>query len=202
MFTGIVETVGLVETASASELAIRAAIFSTPDRKPKAGDSIAINGVCLTVTQHTGEVVQFDLSTETLRRTNLGALRTGADVNVERALRAGDEIAGHFVLGHIDSVAEVLRCDEEAATIRIEVTIPEEVRGLIVPKGSVCLDGVSLTVGEVKPESFAAYLIPHTVSQTTFRSLQPGRLLNVEADCLARYARGTSEHYSVKMDLP
>jgi len=198
VFTGIVETIGIVEKASSSELRIRSVAFA--ERAPKAGDSIAINGVCLTVTAHDGEHAAFDLSTETIRRTNLGQLRSGAEVNVERALRAGDEIAGHFVLGHVDAVAEILRCEAQEATLRIEVSIPEEVRGLVVPKGSVALDGISLTVGEVKAESFAAYLIPHTISQTTFHSLQPGRLVNVEADCLARYARSASEQYSRKVD--
>jgi len=199
MFAGIVEGVGSVEVGSIPErFAVRSELFVRCQSELKIGDSIAVNGVCLTLVE-LGERAIFDLATETRRRTTLGGLRPGAEVNLELSLRFGDRVDGHFVQGHVDGVSEVLSCSDEGNnTQRVELTLPEEVRGLIVPKGAVALDGVSLTVGEVDPEKFCVYLIPHTKARTNFRDLQPGRLLNVEADAVARYVRGVLEGFGLK----
>ncbi len=195
MFSGIVQFIGTVRAAVSDVIDVQASGLAESSSRIKLGDSIAVNGVCLTVTAHQGDQVSFDISTETRRRTNLGALSSGSEVNIELSLRVGDPIAGHFVLGHVDAVGEVLRREDEGNTIRLVISLPNETRGLIVPKGSVAVDGVSLTVGEVTSESFSVYLVPHTVAATTFQSFAVGRKVNIEADCLARYAQFASQPY-------
>src|SRR5689334_13384089 len=148
MFSGIVESTGVVQSVEKTgRLSVRSDVFAAHGTELKLGDSISVSGVCLTIVALEGDRAEFDLASETLRRTTLGGLRPGAEINLERSLRFGESLDGHLVQGHVDAVAEVLRCEEEGETIRLTVTLPEEVRELIVQKGAVAVDGVSLTVG-------------------------------------------------------
>lgn len=198
MFAGIVEGIGVVgQEESPDRFSVRSELFEREKASLKVGDSVAVNGVCLTIVQLAEQRASFDLASETRRRTTLGGLRPGAEVNLELSLRFGARVDGHFVQGHVDAVSEVLKCEEEGETLRLTLTLPEEVRGLLVRKGAVALDGVSLTIGEVELETFSVYLIPHTKQVTTFKNVQAGRLVNVEADSIARYVRGVIEGFEL-----
>ncbi len=153
----------------------------------KMGDSIAISGVCLTVAAPvTGGAVCFDVISETQARTTLGAKQIGDSVNLELSLRAGDTLGGHFVQGHVDAMATVLDVKMAAADWRITFSLPHDCRGLLVDKGSVTLDGVSMTVAQVTERDFTVAVIPTTLRDTTLGRLQPGATVNVETDILAR----------------
>jgi riboflavin synthase len=155
------------------------------------GASIACSGCCLTAVDLGGDWFAVDASAETLSRTTLGALRPGSRVNLERSLRLGDELGGHLVSGHVDGVAEVLAAVPEHASVRWRFRVPPELARFVAPKGSIALDGVSLTVNEVEGTVgdcvFGVNIIPHTAAVTTFGTLQPGDRVNVEIDTLARY---------------
>lgn len=182
MFSGIVEGKGKIISTSNREL-----IVDLPIDNIMVGESISIDGVCLTVV---GGSYNFDISSETLRRTTLGYCKVGDNVNYERSLRVGDRIGGHFVTGHVDCVARIRSIIEEGETIRFTCDNPKSIREFIVSKGSVTVSGVSLTVGEVTQDTFSFYLIPHTRDVTTLGELKIGSLVNLEADILARYVRG------------
>ncbi len=188
MFTGLVEETGTLLALDRSEtgarLTLRAPLASSDAR---LGDSIAINGCCLTVIARDGEILSFDLLGETLARTNLGALEKGAAVNLERALAATARLGGHFVQGHIDCTAEVLALEPHGADRRLEIALPAEFAHLIVFKGSIAVDGISLTVAEVHDASFVVWIIPHTLAQTNLRERRAGGRVNVEFDLLAKY---------------
>ncbi|MFN8389780.1 MAG: riboflavin synthase [Bdellovibrionota bacterium] len=201
MFTGIIQTTGeLVERSVSSGrsaahlLRIRSSLFDAPIPAIRIGDSIAVNGVCLTVTEIDSGCARFDIASETERKTTLGLLAPGAKVNLERSLRVGDPLDGHLVQGHVDQTAAVLTLTHEANTVRMEIELPQELRGLVVPKGSITVDGVSLTVGECQTDRFSVYLIPHTFRATTFSNLAAGQRVNLEADCIARYLQGIAAH--------
>ena len=194
MFSGIVShvgrVVGLEREGEGAELVVEASLFAESESDPiRIGDSIATSGVCLTVTRLEPEQRRawFDLSSETLRCTALGSLTLEAQVNLERSVRVGDRLDGHLVLGHVDAVSEVLDLRDEASTRRFELALPAQLARFIAPKGSICLDGVSLTVGEVGETSFSVYIIPHTLQETTATSYAIGSSVNVEVDCVARY---------------
>jgi riboflavin synthase len=193
MFTGIVQAQGRVArredragdlrlTVDASELAGRI----DPSRFA-VGESIAVNGVCLTVVLFEGGSFTADVSRETLASTTLGSCAPGSAVNLEPALRAGDSLGGHLMTGHVDGVAVVAGLHADARSLRVQFAVPEPLARYIAPKGSVALDGVSLTVNEVDGNRFGVNLIPHTVESTTFRHLTVGQQLNLEVDQLARY---------------
>ncbi len=188
MFTGLVEEIGTVRWIRATErgtqLQIAAPGMAAELRK---GDSVAVNGCCLTVTRRRHDQLTFDLLEETLDRTNLRTLRPDGAVNLERALAADGRIGGHFVQGHVDCAARVLSFDQQGADHRLEVELPGDFAHYVICKGSVALNGVSLTVAEVLPESFAVWIIPHTRRQTNLQSTTAGDLLNVEFDLLAKY---------------
>ncbi len=188
MFTGLVKELGKVLNITRSgdihKLSIEAKAVS---RDAKAGDSIAINGVCLTVTGKKGDTLSFDAMEETLRRTALGSLKAGALVNLEGALKAGDPVGGHFVLGHVDCVGKITDVKKSAQNVMIEVAMPEKFAGLIVEKGSIALDGISLTIGEVAPGIFKVYIIPHTMSETTLKDKKVRSDINIEFDILGKY---------------
>jgi riboflavin synthase len=188
MFTGIVEETGVVlgleRLDRGAHLSIQAEAVLEDAR---IGDSIAVNGCCLTITARRERQLSFDLLGETLVRTNLNDLLPGVPVNLERALRADARLGGHFVQGHVDSTCEILRFDPFGADHRLEVELPEASARYIAFKGSVCLDGISLTVAEVGPESFTVWIIPHTMACTSLRVRVPGDRLNVEFDLLAKY---------------
>jgi riboflavin synthase len=191
MFTGIITDVGRVVAAEErGDLRVRIAC-GYDMTGVDLGASIACSGVCLTVVDKGPDWFSVDVSAETAARTAPELWREGARLNLERALRLGDELGGHIVTGHVDAVGEVEAATEVGGSVRVTVIAPQELEGYIAPKGSIALDGVSLTVNEVEPVSegvrFALNIIPHTAEQTTFAGLAAGRRVNIEIDILARY---------------
>ena len=188
MFTGIVEETGEVialdRSAGGARLTVKASLV-TGDLQP--GDSIAVNGCCLTSTGPREGVLAFDLLDETLQRTNLGSLIPGSLVNLERALAANARLGGHFVQGHIDCAAPVIAFEKSGADHRLEIALPREFARYVAFKGSIAVNGVSLTVAELKAGSFVIWLIPHTLEITNLGALQAGGLVNLECDMLAKY---------------
>ena len=195
MFTGLVETTASVITLDPRAGGARLTLdVGTRATSLVEGESIAVNGCCLTATDilpATG-TVSFDLLEQTLRVTNLGDLSSGAVVNIERALRAGDRLGGHFVQGHVDATAEILFWGLDGTDYRLTLALPAEGRGLVIPKGSICLDGISLTAADITPESVTCWIIPHTHAVTNLRTRQAGQRLNVEFDMLGKYVRQLS----------
>ncbi|HRJ72680.1 MAG TPA: riboflavin synthase [Terrimicrobiaceae bacterium] len=189
MFTGLVEEVGeclwIRQTSKATQLTLAADRIS---RNIRTGDSVAINGCCLTVTSHRKEQLTFDLLEETLARTNLGRLRPGAKVNLERALAADGRLGGHFVQGHIDCPSRVLALKDRGADLKLEVDLPAEFARYVAWKGSICINGTSLTVAELTEESLGVWIIPHTRNATNLGRLETGDHVNLEFDILAKYA--------------
>ena len=151
------------------------------------GASIACSGVCLTVTKRDARHFVVAVSAETLSRTSLGRWKVGSQINLERALKVGDELGGHIVSGHVDCLAQVTACSAIDHSHRLDIEIPAAFAGFVAEKGSVCLDGVSLTVNEVGPSNFSVNIIDHTWQQTTLGSVETGAVLNMEIDMLARY---------------
>jgi riboflavin synthase len=188
MFTGLVEECGEVVALALSEsgarLTVRAPLVSSD---AKAGDSIAVNGCCLTVTSREGEALSFDLLRETLARTSIREAKPGSLVNLERALAAHARLGGHFVQGHIDGTAEVLAFEPVGADHRLEVALPPEFARYVAYKGSIAIDGISLTVAEVTAASFVVWIIPHTLAATNLRTRRVGDRVNLECDLLAKY---------------
>jgi riboflavin synthase len=189
MFTGIVMDLGRIAELQQRDGDLRLRIESDvlEVERMSLGASVAVNGVCLTVAQVAPRGFYADVSRATLAVTTLAALGVGARVNLEPALRAGDALGGHIVSGHVDGVATVHSVQGDARSTRMLVALPAALRRYIVAKGSVTLDGVSLTVNEVTEESFAVNLIPHTLQVTTLGTLAAGSLVNLEVDALARY---------------
>ena len=189
MFTGIVQAVGsvvaLTPTGGDVELLIDAAGLGLDG--VGLGDSIAVAGACLTVTRLDGRHFAADVSNETLARTTLGRLGGGSPVNLEKALRAGDALGGHYVTGHVDGLATVVDAHDDARSLRLVFEVPSELARYIAAKGSVTLEGVSLTVNEVDGRRFGVNLIPHTREVTTLGRLAPGATVNLEIDIIARY---------------
>lgn len=195
MFTGIVQAQGSIAAVEPRGGDLRLSIdvrelAARVDRARLAiGESIAVSGVCLTVIEFDGQLFVADVSRETLALTTLGQLRAGDAINLEAALRAGDPLGGHIMSGHVDGLAEVVGLHPDARSLRVEIEAPAALARYIAPKGSVALDGISLTVNEVDGRRFGVNLIPHTVEVTTFGDLALGRLLNLEVDPLARYVQ-------------
>jgi riboflavin synthase len=189
MFTGIVQDLGRVVSREMRGVDARLVISSKQlDLANTAiGDSISVQGVCLTVTSLTADSFSADVSHETLSLTTLGQLEIGSAVNLEPALRAGDRLGGHLVSGHVDGIAHVASTGRDGDSLRVRVTVPDDLARYIARKGSVTLDGVSLTVNEVEGATFGVNLIPHTQGVTTLGKLQPGSRLNLEVDQMARY---------------
>jgi riboflavin synthase len=192
MFTGIVSDVGTVRSAE-KRGDLRLTIGTSYDLDTvDLGASISCSGVCLTVVDKGEDWFAVDVSGETISKTAADRWREGARLNLERALRLGDELGGHIVTGHVDAVADVVGACPEGDSIRIGISVPRELAPMIAPKGSVTLDGVSLTVNEVREAEdgrthFAVNIIPHTAQHTTLGHLSAGQQLNVEVDVLARY---------------
>ncbi len=188
MFTGIVREQGAVVSAEdvsdGRTLVLRAPVTAPATR---IGDSVAVNGCCLTAAEVAEPLLTFHAVPETLSRTTLGDLRPDDLVNVEPALRVGDPLGGHFVQGHVDAVGRVQSVEAEGEGLRVFVEAPEDVLRYCVDKGSVTVDGVSLTVAEVAPDAFAVALVPHTIEATSLSALRPGQRVNLEADVLAKY---------------
>ena len=191
MFTGLVietgELLSLERTGASARLTLRAPLTGP---RAEIGDSVAVNGCCLTVTVRDGEKLSFDLLAETLRVTNLGDLATGSRVNLEPALGAGAKLGGHFVQGHVDTTAEVLDFSPHGADFRLEVALPAEFAQYVAHKGSIAVDGISLTVAEVRDTgagSFVCWIIPHTRAVTNLAARKKGERVNLEFDLLAKY---------------
>jgi riboflavin synthase len=187
MFTGLVESLGNV--LSLENLGEQARLgISIPFADELAlGDSVAINGCCLTVAGIDGGAVHFDVLAQTLRVTSLGKLSVGSIVNLERALRVGDRLGGHFVQGHVDAVGEIVSLEENGQDHVVEVTLPEEIHRLCVGKGSIAIDGISLTIADLKDVSAVFWITPHTFSHTNLRDAKLGDAVNLEADMLAKH---------------
>jgi riboflavin synthase len=189
MFTGIVQSIGRVREVNdrGGDVELVVDVGGLDLSATRAGDSICVGGACLTVTRLDDCGCAFDVSRETLDRTSLGALRPGASVNLEPALRAGDPLGGHYVTGHVDGLARVVDEAPDARSWRVRFELPESLSRYVAPKGSVTIDGVSLTVNEVEGRIFGVNLIPHTREVTTLGLLKPGQAVNLEVDIIARY---------------
>ena len=187
MFAGIVEEMAEVSEFIKGTNPLLTVHSSLDMSATKIGDSVAINGVCLTVVQQRGAKLSFELSQETLRRTNLNNLKISDKVNLERSLKMGDRIHGHFVFGHIDDTVTLQSLSAEESGLKLNFTMPANLRRFIVEKGSLALNGVSLTVGEVSQDLFSVYIIPHTAAQTVLGKIATGEQVNLEIDMLARY---------------
>jgi riboflavin synthase len=188
VFTGIVHEVGRVLAAEGVEDGIRLIVEAPVTAASlRAGDSVAVSGVCLTAESVDRSTVVFHAVPETIRRTTLGGLHRGSTVNVEPALRAGDPLGGHYVQGHVDVVGKIQSVEAEGEGLRVVIEAPPELLRYCVEKGSVAVDGVSLTVAELFDDSFAVALVPHTIEATTLSELAPGREVNLEPDVLAKY---------------
>jgi riboflavin synthase len=188
MFTGIITDVGRVRRLRRSAGALAMTIATAYDSALiPLGASIACSGVCLTVVAVEPGAFAVEASAETLSRSTLGEWQEGDPVNLERALRAGDELGGHIVSGHVDGVARLLECRPDGDSVRFTVAAPEGLMRYVAPKGSVALDGVSLTVNEVEGDRFGVNIIPYTLAHTAFGEAQSGRRLNFEIDPIARY---------------
>jgi riboflavin synthase len=188
VFTGIVRELGRVESLNGESAGIRLRIVAPVTASSTvAGDSVAVNGVCLTAVEVVGGVLAFDAVPETLRRSSLSHLADGGRVNVEPALRAGEPLGGHIVQGHVDGVGRVVRLEPEGEGARLTVEAPQELLRYVVEKGSITVEGVSLTIAALAPDGFEIALVPHTLSATTLGSLAAGDEVNLEVDVLAKY---------------
>jgi len=188
MFTGIVEEIGTVEAvtrrADTVRLEIRAALTLEGS---DVGASVAVNGACLTVVERRGACLAFDVGPETLARTALAGIAAGDAVNLERPLRLGAALGGHLVLGHVDGVATVEEVSRVESTARVRIALSPDLEPYLVPKGSVAVDGVSLTVASLSPGRFEVMLIPHTLAATTLGRLGAGQAVNIETDVIGKY---------------
>jgi riboflavin synthase len=194
MFTGIIETVGVIEQVEPSDDLTRLVV----DAKSivdgvELGDSVAVNGGCLTVTSIRDGSLSFEAVRETMERTALGDLKVGARVNLERAVRAGDRLDGHIVQGHVDGVGTVRQMAREGNDVRLQIDCDPEFADCVVEKGSIAVDGVSLTVAALLPSGFEIALIPHTLEATTLRDRQPHDRVNLEADVWGKYVKRSLE---------
>jgi riboflavin synthase len=187
MFTGIVEAVGRVQAKPTAAVPVLWIDGGKVAESLKPADSLAVNGCCLTVTQKEATSLRFDILEETLRRTNLGGLENGDLVNLERPVAAGSRIDGHFVTGHVDGQIRLVDIRNQGTEHELSLERRKDWETVIVPKGSVALDGISLTVGITREDRFSVWITPFTWQATTLRTRRAGDLLNVEIDILARY---------------
>jgi len=192
MFTGIVEEAGIIEkiqpTAKSIEMTVRANVCG---RGVKVGDSVAVNGCCLTAVKITSKgkakLIQFDLLQESWQRTNFQFAKPGSLVNLERSLRANGELGGHFVTGHVDGLGKIIRWERAGKDHVLDISAPADVMKYLVFKGSVAVDGISLTVAAVQKKSFRIWIIPHTFEVTVLRERKVGDAVNLEGDLLGKY---------------
>ena len=187
MFTGLVQERGSVQAVERAEQGARLRIRTPLGAELAAGDSVAVNGVCLTAVEAGADGFAADVIAETLRRSSLGPLEEGDEVNLELPLRPSDRIGGHVVQGHVDGVGVIEAVSEEGQARTLRVSAPSELMPYVVEKGSIALDGVSLTVAAVDDEGFTVSLIPETLARTTLGGAAPGRSVNIEVDVLAKY---------------
>lgn len=194
MFTGIITNQGIVKDWQAKKAGGRLTIkLAKPFRDVRLGESIAINGCCLTVVcqkeiHKTSDVLHFDVSDETMRKTAFAELKPGDKVNLERALAIGDRLGGHFVLGHVDGVGKIDAVKEHEGSVEYRISYPRKKSRYIIEKGSVAVDGISLTCCDTKPGKFSVYIIPHTLEETNLGVRKKGELVNLEFDMIGKYA--------------
>jgi riboflavin synthase len=197
VFTGLIEEVGRMlwirATERSTELQIAAPRLAD---EISIGDSVAVNGCCLTVSARRPGQLTFDLLNETLERTNLKTLRRDGSLNLERALPANGRLGGHFVQGHVDCTSQIISFEQNGDDHRLEVALPPEFAHYATYKGSIAINGVSLTVAEILPQSFAIWIIPHTKRQTNIGMMEPGDWLNLEFDILAKYVERLLPRYA------
>lgn len=188
MFSGIIEELGSVVSIGPKGEGARLTI-EAPKLRPgcAVGDSVAVNGVCLTIEAMASNTFGFDLSPETLKATNLGSLKPGEKINLEQALAVGDRLGGHFVQGHVDSIGRIVKRIETGAFTIFEISAEPEIVGLLIDKGSISVDGISLTVTKILPRGFEVVIIPHTALKTTLGFKGVGREVNLEADMIGKY---------------
>ncbi len=189
MFTGIIAAIGKVEKiqSQAGDLRLQINSQKLDLSDVKLGDSIAINGVCLTVVEQHKAQIGFDVSRESLDRTSLGSLSSGSEVNLEKALAVGDRLGGHFVSGHVDGLATILSIQNSARSIQFRIEVPVGLERYIAEKGSICIDGTSLTVNNVADNWFEVNVIPHTLQETIISHYKVDTKVNLEVDLIARY---------------
>ena len=197
MFTGLIEEVGRVLRILKSDRGTQLEL-TAPKLAPglTTGDSVAVNGCCLTVSAHRGKQITFDLLEETLDRTNLKQLRRDSPVNLERALVAGAPLGGHFVQGHIDCAAKVISFERSGEDYRLDIDLPPDFAHYAAYKGSVAINGISLTIAELAEKSFAVWIIPHTKRHTNIDKVETGDLVNIEFDILAKYVERMLARYA------
>lgn len=186
MFTGIIEETGTVLSFGNGKIQLSAKKVL---ENSKIGDSISVNGVCLTITKMNSNDFYADVMNETLSRSNLGSLKKGGTVNLERAMAANGRFGGHFVSGHIDGTGKITKIQNDGNAIWIYISAPKEILNLIIEKGSVAIDGISLTVAKVSGEDFAVSVIPHTSEETTLTSKKIGDVVNLENDIIGKYVQ-------------
>ncbi len=197
MFTGIIQDCGKIArvTERGGDVRLTIATNSLDMERVKVGDSIAVNGVCLTVLEPSGKEFSADVSRETLAVTSLQNVRAGTSVNLEASLRLGDGLDGHMVSGHVDSVAKVTNLKNDGRSWRVRISLPADLARFVAAKGSITVDGVSLTVNDVTASDFGVNIIPHTFTQTLFQHYRAGTRVNLEVDLVARYtARLLGKH--------
>ncbi|WP_315861421.1 riboflavin synthase [Stieleria tagensis] len=190
MFTGLVESMGeiveIVDDPPGKRIRVRSELVATD---ASLGDSICINGCCLTVVAIDGETLDFEAGQETLSRTNLGQLVTGNQVNLERSLAVGSRMGGHYVSGHVDTLGRLVERSEDPPWANLRFSLPPQYASQVAAKGSIAIDGISLTVVDVDQDSFSVALIPHTLSVTTLGQRKIGDAVNLETDLLAKYVQ-------------
>ena len=188
MFTGLIEDTGRITSIDRrGETAVLKLTTALPVSEIAIGDSVAVNGACLTVTEKTGTTLTFDVSPETIASTTISGLRSGSGVNLERALRLGERMGGHIVTGHIDCIGRLARSSETGRNRVLEFTLPAENARYLIAKGSVAIDGISLTVNSVTANGFSVNIIPLTQVATTLSGLKAGDEVNIETDIIGKY---------------
>jgi riboflavin synthase len=199
MFTGLIEEVGTVVDLRPNESTKRLEIAAPRlAGKVRPGDSVSVNGCCLTATARENDRIAFDLLQESLDRTNLKVLRPQSRVNLELAVAAGAALGGHFVQGHVDCAVPIVALDERGADLRLESELPPQFAHYIASKGSIAVNGISLTVAEILPKSFAVWIIPHTRAHTNLNTAKRGDLVNLEFDLLAKYVERMLDRGAVR----
>lgn len=187
MFTGLVEATGTISKVEARDEQIRLTVRIPFASELIDGESVAVNGCCLTVTEHTDDAACFDVLQQTLNVTSLGELKAGSLVNLERAMLAGDRFGGHFVQGHVDDTGEILDLSPHGGDYRLELALPARLMPLCIDKGSLTIDGISLTIAELKESSAVFWIIPHTMEVTRLNDAKIGQRVNLEADVIAKH---------------
>jgi riboflavin synthase len=187
MFTGLIETTGRIDAIDRDQKGGRLRIRTALGAELRPGDSVSVSGVCLTVTTQTDEHATFDVAPVTLDVTTLGSIAPGRPVNLERALRAGDRMGGHFVLGHVDGTSSILSFERDGESGWLEVRLPVALAPYVIPKGSIAVDGISLTVAALSDDRISMQIVPFTLAHTSLDQARTGDAVNLETDVLGKY---------------